>query len=168
MPAARAASTLLLVHPGTDGELVVPLTLRHAALRAHAGEVSLPGGAVDPGDATREAAALREAWAEIGLQPASVRVAGVLDDIWIPVTNFELRPYVGDSSLFIVPGFRFHVVDAMLTNFHLPESTLLMLVSAFAGQEAVLSAYRHAVAQGYRFFSYGDAMLVHPAPGAHG
>lgn len=83
-------------------------------------------------------------------------------------TSGELRPYVGDSSLFIVPGFRFHVVDAMLTNFHLPESTLLMLVSAFAGQEAVLSAYRHAVAQGYRFFSYGDAMLVHPAPGAHG
>jgi S-adenosylmethionine:tRNA ribosyltransferase-isomerase len=80
----------------------------------------------------------------------------------------ELRPYVGDSSLFIMPGFRFHVVDAMLTNFHLPESTLLMLVSAYAGREAVLSAYRHAVAQGYRFFSYGDAMLVHPAPGAHG
>lgn len=78
----------------------------------------------------------------------------------------ELRPYVGDSSLFIVPGFRFHVVDAMLTNFHLPESTLLMLVSAFAGREAVLAAYRHAVAQRYRFFSYGDAMLIHPAPGA--
>jgi 8-oxo-dGTP pyrophosphatase MutT (NUDIX family) len=94
MPAARAASTLLLVHPGTDGELVVPLTLRHADLRAHAGEVSLPGGAVDPGDATREAAALREAWEEIGLSPASVRVAGTLDDIWIPVSNFELRPFV--------------------------------------------------------------------------
>jgi S-adenosylmethionine:tRNA ribosyltransferase-isomerase len=78
----------------------------------------------------------------------------------------ELRPYVGDSTLFIVPGFRFHVVDAMLTNFHLPESTLLMLVSAFAGREAVLAAYRHAVAGQYRFFSYGDAMLIHPAPGA--
>jgi S-adenosylmethionine:tRNA ribosyltransferase-isomerase len=78
----------------------------------------------------------------------------------------ELRPYLGDSTLFIVPGFRFHVVDAMLTNFHLPESTLLMLVSAFAGREAVLAAYRHAVAGQYRFFSYGDAMLIHPAPGA--
>jgi S-adenosylmethionine:tRNA ribosyltransferase-isomerase len=78
----------------------------------------------------------------------------------------ELRPYVGDSSLFIVPGFRFHVVDAMLTNFHLPESTLLMLVSAFAGREAVLGAYRHAVANQYRFFSYGDAMFIRPAPGA--
>jgi S-adenosylmethionine:tRNA ribosyltransferase-isomerase len=76
----------------------------------------------------------------------------------------ELRPYVGDSSLFIVPGFRFRVVDAMLTNFHLPESTLLMLVSAFAGRETVLAAYRHAVAGGYRFFSYGDAMYLTPAP----
>ncbi len=78
----------------------------------------------------------------------------------------ELQPFVGDSSLFIVPGFRFRVVDAMLTNFHLPESTLLMLVSAFAGREAVLNAYRHAVAGSYRFFSYGDAMFITPAPGA--
>jgi S-adenosylmethionine:tRNA ribosyltransferase-isomerase len=78
-----------------------------------------------------------------------------------------LAPFVGDSTLFIVPGFRFKVVDAMLTNFHLPESTLLMLVSAFAGRAAVLGAYAHAVAQRYRFFSYGDAMFVTPAPGAH-
>ena len=78
-----------------------------------------------------------------------------------------LTPYVGDSSLFIVPGFRFRVVDAMVTNFHLPESTLLMLVSAFAGRAAVLAAYRHAVAAQYRFFSYGDAMFVTPAAGAH-
>jgi S-adenosylmethionine:tRNA ribosyltransferase-isomerase len=77
-----------------------------------------------------------------------------------------LAPYLGDSSLFIVPGFKFHVVDAMVTNFHLPESTLLMLVSAFAGREAVLDAYRHAVDAQYRFFSYGDAMFVNPTPGA--
>ncbi len=73
-----------------------------------------------------------------------------------------ISPYVGDSSLFIVPGFRFRVIDAIVTNFHLPESTLLMLVSAFAGREAVLAAYAHAVAQRYRFFSYGDAMFVTP------
>jgi S-adenosylmethionine:tRNA ribosyltransferase-isomerase len=79
-----------------------------------------------------------------------------------------LAPFVGDSSLFIVPGFRFRVVDAMVTNFHLPESTLLMMVSAFAGREAVLAAYQHAVAGQYRFFSYGDAMFITPAPGAHG
>ena len=78
-----------------------------------------------------------------------------------------LTPYVGDSSLFIVPGFRFRIVDALITNFHLPESTLLMLVSAFAGREAVLAAYRHAVECQYRFFSYGDAMFVTPRPGAH-
>jgi S-adenosylmethionine:tRNA ribosyltransferase-isomerase len=75
-----------------------------------------------------------------------------------------LAPYVGDSSLFIVPGFRFSIVDAMVTNFHLPESTLLMLVSAFAGREAVLTAYAHAVHARYRFFSYGDAMFVTRAP----
>jgi S-adenosylmethionine:tRNA ribosyltransferase-isomerase len=78
-----------------------------------------------------------------------------------------LTPYVGDSALFIVPGYRFRVVDAMVTNFHLPESTLLMLVSAFAGREHVLTAYAHAVAAQYRFFSYGDAMFITPAPAAH-
>ncbi len=65
-----------------------------------------------------------------------------------------------ETRLFLVPGAEFHVVDALLTNFHLPRSTLLMLVSAFAGRERVLAAYREAVSSGYRFFSYGDAMLV--------
>jgi S-adenosylmethionine:tRNA ribosyltransferase-isomerase len=74
----------------------------------------------------------------------------------------EVSPFQGDTSLFISPGFQFRVVDALLTNFHLPESTLLMLVSAFAGREHVLAAYRHAVRLRYRFFSYGDAMLVTP------
>jgi S-adenosylmethionine:tRNA ribosyltransferase-isomerase len=74
-----------------------------------------------------------------------------------------LAPFAGDSRLFIYPGFEFRVVDAMLTNFHLPESSLLMLVSAFAGKEATLAAYRHAVARRYRFFSYGDAMFVTPS-----
>jgi len=71
-----------------------------------------------------------------------------------------LRPFCGDSRLFIRPGYRFRVVDAMVTNFHLPESTLLMLVAAFAGHPQVMAAYRHAVAGRYRFFSYGDAMFV--------
>ncbi len=71
-----------------------------------------------------------------------------------------LEPWSGETRLFIKPGFRFRVVDALLTNFHLPESTLLMLVCAFAGREPVLQAYRHAVEARYRFFSYGDAMLV--------
>ena len=71
-----------------------------------------------------------------------------------------LAPWSGETELFITPGFPFRVSDALLTNFHLPESTLLMLVCAFAGREAVLGAYRHAIAARYRFFSYGDAMLL--------
>lgn len=76
----------------------------------------------------------------------------------------EPRPWRGGSRLFIRPGYRFRVVDVLLTNFHLPRSTLLMLVSAFAGHQRVMSAYRHAVANRYRFFSYGDAMLLERAP----
>jgi len=72
----------------------------------------------------------------------------------------QLEPFSGDSRIFIYPGYEFRVVDVMITNFHLPESTLLMLLSAFAGHEQTLAAYRHAVEQRYRFFSYGDAMLV--------
>jgi S-adenosylmethionine:tRNA ribosyltransferase-isomerase len=72
----------------------------------------------------------------------------------------ELATFEGDSRLFIYPGYGFRVVDAMITNFHLPGSTLLMLVSAFAGRENVLAAYRHAVEAEYRFFSYGDAMFI--------
>jgi S-adenosylmethionine:tRNA ribosyltransferase-isomerase len=74
----------------------------------------------------------------------------------------QLQPFSGDSEIFIYPGYRFKSVDAMLTNFHLPESTLIMLVSAFAGYEAVMAAYQQAVAEQYRFFSYGDAMFVLP------
>lgn len=77
-----------------------------------------------------------------------------------------LRPFQGDTDIFIYPGYRFRAVDALLTNFHLPESTLLMLVCAFGGFDAVLAAYRHAVAQRYRFFSYGDAMWLTPQASA--
>ncbi len=72
----------------------------------------------------------------------------------------RVRGGSGEADIFIYPGYRFRVVDAMLTNFHLPQSTLLMLVSAFGGKEFVMSAYRHAIEAGYRFYSYGDCMLV--------
>ncbi len=75
----------------------------------------------------------------------------------------EIAPYRGDTRIFIYPGYRFRTVDVLLTNFHLPESTLLMLVSALAGRENILNAYREAVEQRYRFFSYGDAMLIFPS-----
>ena len=94
-PPARPAATLLAIYPDADGQLTIPLTVRRDELRSHAGEVSLPGGAVDPGDASLPSAALREAWEEIGLEPSTVTVIGELDDVWIPGSNFEVRPVVG-------------------------------------------------------------------------
>lgn len=87
---------------------------------------------------------------ETAMRPTPANIAG------------ELLPYTGESRLFILPGYTIRSVDAMVTNFHLPESTLLMMVSAFAGKERVFAAYAHAIAAGYRFFSYGDAMLLFP------
>lgn len=74
----------------------------------------------------------------------------------------EIAEFHGDTDIFIYPGYRFKTVDAMITNFHLPESTLIMLISAFAGLEHVKQAYQHAIAEKYRFFSYGDAMFITP------
>jgi S-adenosylmethionine:tRNA ribosyltransferase-isomerase len=73
-----------------------------------------------------------------------------------------IRPFAGETSIFITPGYRFRAVDLLMTNFHLPRSTLFMLVSAFSGRETMLAAYRHAIDTGYRFYSYGDASLLHP------
>ena len=75
----------------------------------------------------------------------------------------RLRPFSGETDMFILPGYEFRSVDAMLTNFHLPQSSLLMLVAAFAGKDRILAAYNHAVREKYRFFSYGDAMFLTPA-----
>jgi S-adenosylmethionine:tRNA ribosyltransferase-isomerase len=105
-----------------------------------------------------ESAALRSAG--IGHSLAHIShsdASGETGDIcpWRPVAAFEDK-----TDLFIYPGYRFRAVDAMITNFHLPESSLLMLVSAFAGREKTLSAYETAVARGYRFYSFGDAMLI--------
>jgi S-adenosylmethionine:tRNA ribosyltransferase-isomerase len=75
----------------------------------------------------------------------------------------EIQPFAAETTLFITPGYRFRAVDVLLTNFHLPRSTLFMLVSAFAGFERMKAAYAHAIAARYRFFSYGDACLLFPA-----
>lgn len=77
-------------------------------------------------------------------------------------TEGELKPFSGETDIFITPGYQFKVIDGLLTNFHLPESTLLMLVSALAGHKRMMRAYQHAVDEKYRFFSYGDAMLILP------
>jgi S-adenosylmethionine:tRNA ribosyltransferase-isomerase len=76
-----------------------------------------------------------------------------------------IQPFTGETDLFILPGYGFRATDAMITNFHLPQSSLLMLVAAFAGTERILDAYRHAVSERYRFFSYGDSMFLTPGPG---
>jgi S-adenosylmethionine:tRNA ribosyltransferase-isomerase len=76
------------------------------------------------------------------------------------VASGEIQPFRGETDIFIYPGHTFRSVDAMITNFHLPESTLLMLVSAFAGREPIMAAYGDAIEAGYRFFSYGDAMFL--------
>jgi S-adenosylmethionine:tRNA ribosyltransferase-isomerase len=73
-----------------------------------------------------------------------------------------VRSFAGETDLFITPGYRFRAVDLLLTNFHLPRSTLFMLVCAFAGLERMRAAYAHALGAGYRFYSYGDACLLHP------
>ena len=78
----------------------------------------------------------------------------------------EIEPFDGETDMFILPGYEFRSVDAMITNFHLPQSSLLMLVSAFAGRERILHAYAHAVREKYRFFSYGDAMFLNPGDAA--
>jgi S-adenosylmethionine:tRNA ribosyltransferase-isomerase len=77
----------------------------------------------------------------------------------------SIRPFVGETDIFITPGYRFKAVDLLLTNFHLPRSTLFMLVAAFSGLDTMWAAYAHAIRSGYRFYSYGDACLLHPSDG---
>lgn len=112
------------------------------------------------------------AWASRGIDPEQWRVGQSQQSATQPQSASaqlttdkttiaqQLKSFAGDTRLFITPGYDWQVIDAMVTNFHLPESTLLMLVSAMAGREAVLAAYAEAIAQNYRFFSYGDAMWV--------
>ncbi len=88
-----------------------------------------------------------------GTTTLRVLEAAARDDLSVPA-------WAGETDLFITPGYRFKAVDVLLTNFHLPRSTLLILASAFAGRERILAAYDHAIAAGYRFFSYGDACLL--------
>ena len=75
-----------------------------------------------------------------------------------------MRHFAGETRLFILPGHRFRAIDLLLTNFHLPRSTLFMLVAAFSGLDTMRAAYAHAIGRGYRFYSYGDACLLHRAP----
>jgi S-adenosylmethionine:tRNA ribosyltransferase-isomerase len=78
----------------------------------------------------------------------------------------RIRPFEGDTAIFITPGYRFRAIDGLITNFHLPRSTLFMLVSGLMGLNVMKSAYAHAIDAGYRFYSYGDSSLLLPKPGA--
>ena len=91
----------------------------------------------------------------IAVGTTSVRVLETVGDM-----SGKVQPGRGNTDIFIYPGYKFKVVDKIITNFHLPESTLIMLVSAFAGKEKVLNTYREAIKERYRFFSFGDAMLI--------
>jgi 8-oxo-dGTP pyrophosphatase MutT (NUDIX family) len=104
---ARRAAALILVHPGPEG-LAVPLTVRHSGLPQHGGQVSLPGGAIDPGESPASAA-LREAEEEIGVPADHVRLLGQLSPLWIAVSNFIVYPFVGLTD--ITPGFRVHPAE---------------------------------------------------------
>jgi S-adenosylmethionine:tRNA ribosyltransferase-isomerase len=86
----------------------------------------------------------------------------VLRALETAIVDGVVKPFAGDTQIFIFPGYHIRSIDALVTNFHLPESTLLMLVSAFAGKDRILAAYQHAIEGKYRFFSYGDAMLLFP------
>ncbi len=95
----------------------------------------------------------------VAVGTTSVRTLESAANLQSLISN-QISPFVGPTSLFILPGYEFKVVDAMITNFHLPKSTLLMLVSAFAGREKILETYEIAIQEGYRFYSFGDAMLI--------
>jgi S-adenosylmethionine:tRNA ribosyltransferase-isomerase len=143
----QRASLTLEIGPGT----FLPVRVSIEQHQMHAERYFIPA---------QTAAAIREA------KERGARVVGVGTTVVRALeSSFEeqgnsVREGAGETTLFIRPGFGFRVVDALLTNFHLPRSTLLMLVSAFAGRERILAAYREAVLRGYRFFSYGDAMFI--------
>lgn len=141
------ASVTLHVGLGTFQPVTVDRVEDH---RMHAEEFELPQATVDAIERARA-----RGGRVVAVGTTSVRV---LESVW--VEHQRLKACRGSTSIFITPGFEFGVVDVLLTNFHLPRSTLLMLVSAFAGRERVLSLYAEALRSGYRFFSYGDAMLL--------
>jgi S-adenosylmethionine:tRNA ribosyltransferase-isomerase len=112
-------------------------------------------GILPPETAERMAAARRTGGRVVAVGTTSLRL---LESA--AAENGEVRPFAGETRLFIMPGCHFRAIDMLLTNFHLPRSTLMMLVAALAGLDRIKSAYAHAVVAGYRFFSYGDACLI--------
>jgi S-adenosylmethionine:tRNA ribosyltransferase-isomerase len=128
----------------------------------HAEYLEVPAATCDAIDATRAAGGRVIAVGTTVVRSLETAAGGAPVSGELPRQG-RLRPFRGATRIFIKPGYRFRAVDAMVTNFHLPESTLLMLCAAFVGREALLEAYAHAIRARYRFFSYGDAMFLTPA-----
>jgi len=145
--AIRWTTLTLHVGPGTF------LPVKVADPRDH--PMHAEWGVVSAETAERIGAARREGGRIIAVGTTSLRLLETAAG-----ASGEVRPFAGDTRLFIMPGYRFRAIDMLLTNFHLPRSTLFMLVAALAGLECIKSAYSHAVVSGYRFFSYGDACLI--------
>ena len=146
--------------------------VRSAFVTLHVGAGTFQPVRVDELDQHRMHAEVVQVSAEVCAAVAEARARGgrviavgttVVRSLETAAASGVLQPCHSETRLFIRPGYDFKVVDALLTNFHLPESTLLMLVSAFGGYDTMMAAYRHAVAARYRFFSYGDAMFIEPA-----
>jgi S-adenosylmethionine:tRNA ribosyltransferase-isomerase len=142
------ASARLTLHVGA-GTFQPVRTERLADHRMHSEWYDVPQATVDAVDATRAAGGRIVAAGTTSLRALESAALGG-----------TLRAGARETEIFITPGFQFNVVDRLVTNFHLPKSTLLMLVSALAGHDHVRALYRHAIESGYRFFSYGDAMLL--------
>ena len=153
LDSAGIARTFVTLHIGAGTFLPVtaPDTDQH---RMHPEWGEVPVACVDAVRATRQRGGRVVA---VGTTALRLLETAALDDRTV-------RPFQGDTSIFITPGYRFRAVDLLLTNFHLPRSTLFMLVCAFAGTARMQSAYAHAMNSDYRFYSYGDATLLHPAP----
>jgi S-adenosylmethionine:tRNA ribosyltransferase-isomerase len=141
--------TMLTLHVGPGTFLAV----KTADPRDH--KMHAEWGVLPPETAERVAATQRAGGRIVAIGTTSLRLLESAAS-----ENGEVRPFAGETRLFILPGYRFRGIDLLLTNFHLPRSTLLMLVAAFAGLDRIKYAYAHAVASGYRFFSYGDACLI--------
>jgi S-adenosylmethionine:tRNA ribosyltransferase-isomerase len=141
--------TTLTLHIGPGTFLPVKVT------NPHDHPMHAEWGVISAETVERIAAVRREGSRIIAVGTTSLRLLETA-----AAENGDVRPFAGDTRLFITPGYRFRAIDMLLTNFHLPRSTLLMLVAALAGLERIKSAYSHAIARGYRFFSYGDACLI--------
>lgn len=174
-PGAVAAPTAGLHFDAAMLERCAALGVRFAHVTLHVGAGTFKPVRVDDLDQHRMheervevSAAACEAIAQTRASGGRVVAVGttVVRSLESAAASGELAPFHGETRLFIRPGYRFRTVDALLTNFHLSESTLLMLVCAFGGYDAVMNAYRHAVQERYRFFSYGDAMFVEKAVGS--